>query len=298
MNTEFEPVDERNNQEKVTYTVSRGGVVTLYVEDRVYSVTEDHPSHREIIRKLKAKDFEGIEDMMCYKNVFERAWHAEIKNGEVLVNGVPLHNVLTKRTIELSRKGFPVNFLLKFLENCEKNPSNRAIVELYDFLENRNLPITEDGCFLAYKRVRENWLDIYSGTIENKVGTTVKMVRSAVDDERAHECARGLHVGAIEYVRNYGSGGHVLIVKVDPKNCISVPRDHNAQKLRVCEYEILYELAEEAPLPLPAYGPNGEKISSVKNWKLENDTGETQEEEEVDEHWLDGWDGEEEIALT
>ena len=289
MNQDFNTTDERTNQEKTTYTVSRSGVITVYIEDRVYCVAEDHPSHREITRKLKAKEYDGIEDMMCYNNVFERAWNAEIKNGEVLVNGAPLHNVLTKRTLELSRKGFPVDFLLRFLENCEKNPSNQAIMELYDFLENRNLPITEDGCFLAYKRVRENWLDIYSGTIENKIGTTVKMARSQVDEVRQNTCSHGLHVGALEYVRHYGSGGHILIVKVDPKNCISVPRDHNAQKLRVCEYTILYELLEDVPLPLPVYSSAGEKITSVKDYQSENEVDNFEEDLNEDEHWLDGW---------
>ena len=280
-------IDTRTNKEEITYTVSRGGVITLYIKDKVYCVADDHPSHRLLINKLKDKDYVDLEALVCPSHIFEYAFDAKIIDEEVFVNGKPLHNTLTKRTLELSRKGYDVKFLLSFLANCEKNPSNRAIMELYDFLENRNLPITEDGCFLAYKRVREDWFDIYSGTIKNEIGSTVSMPRLNVDDDRNHQCSYGLHVGALEYVKNYGSGGHILIVKVNPKDCISLPLDHGAQKLRVCQYEILYELVEHEALPFPVYSSSGEKVNSVDTWRSDNET--TDEEEAADEYWTEGW---------
>lgn len=287
MNIEIE--DTRTNQEEVTYVISAGGVITLYLKDKVYCVASDHPNHRLIINKLKAKNYENIENLISFHFLFENAFNANIENGQVVINGEPVNNVLTERALELSRKGFPVHFLMKFLENCQQNPSNRAINELYDFLQNRNLPITDDGCFLAYKRVRSDWMDIYSGKIKNEIGTTISIPRKSVDEERKNTCSYGLHVGALEYVRHYGSGGHVLIVKVNPKNCISVPLDHNAQKLRVCEYSILYEIVEEAPLPLPVYSSTGEKISTVEGWRNENNKEETIEES-ADEYWQEGWE--------
>ncbi len=285
---EHKEIDTRNNKEEITYTVSGGGVITLYVGDEVYCIANDHPSHRLLINKLKNKDFDRIKELACPSHIFEYAFDAKIVGDEIIVNGKPLHNTLATRTLELSRGGFDVKFLLAFLANCEKNPSNKSIMELYDFLENRNLPLTEDGCFLAYKRVREDWFDIYSGTIENKIGSTIKMPRTNVDDDRRHQCSYGLHVGALEYVRGYGSGGHILIVKVNPKDCIAVPLDHNAQKLRVAEYEILYELTEDRALPMPVYSSSGDKVESIADWRSENDVD--AEEEAADEYWAEGWD--------
>ncbi len=288
MNELEQQLDERNNKEDTTFTISKTGVITLYIKDKVYCIANDHPFHRTIIEKLKNKDFDNLENMVCSRQIFEYAFKAEIVNDQIIVNGAPLHNELTKRTLELAHKGYNVEFMLKFLANCEQNPSNKAINELYDFLANRNLPLTEDGCFLAYKRVRDDWYDIYSGTILNKVGTTISIDRKSVDDNRRNECSRGLHVGALEYVRRYGSGGHIVLVKVNPKDCISVPLDHQAQKLRVCSYEILYELNEDEPLPMPVYSSNGSKITSVSSWQKDNEV--STEEEAADEYWAEGWE--------
>ena len=124
-----------------------------------------------------------------------------------------------------------------------KNPSKRAVDELYSFLENHNLGLTLDGCFLAYKSVGSNYLDKYSGTFDNKPGAILEMPRNSVDDESNRTCSHGFHVGALEYS---GPGGwyngpndKVIIVKVNPADAVSVPADHSAQKLRVCKYEVV-----------------------------------------------------------
>jgi hypothetical protein len=135
------------------------------------------------------------------------------------------------------------------------NPSKRATEELYDFLMHKNLPITDDGCFLAYKRVNADWTDLYSNAIDNSIGQIVKMSRRKVDDNREMGCSDGLHVGALEYVEGYGSGGHVLVVKVNPEHVVSVPSDHDCTKVRCCEYEVLSEFKGE--LKRPVYSPDG-----------------------------------------
>ena len=140
------------------------------------------------------------------------------------------------------RDGFPFQPMIKFLGNILENPSNRAVQELYSFLEHKNLPITEDGCFLAYKAVDKNYMDKYSGTIDNSVGQSVTMQRRKVDDNCNNGCSDGLHVGALDYVESYRNEGNedkVVIVKVNPQDVVSVPTDSECQKVRCCSYEVV-----------------------------------------------------------
>ncbi len=74
-----------------------------------------------------------------------------IENGVVLHNGVPVHNVIADRIVTFLDAGLPFEPLVKFLENLLLNPSARAVAEGYEFLENKNLPVTDDGHFIAYK---------------------------------------------------------------------------------------------------------------------------------------------------
>lgn len=142
--------------------------------------------------------------------------------------------------------------MLLFLDNLMSNPSFRAVNETYTFLENQGLPITEDGCFLGYKAVRNNYTDLRTGTFNNNVGQTVKMNRNQVNENYHEDCSYGLHVGSLGYVESFGgfyrgqtpsSGGNrLLIVKVNPKDVVSVPEYAGHTKMRVCEYVVVDEI--------------------------------------------------------
>jgi len=139
-----------------------------------------------------------------------------------------------------------LNPVILFIENLMKNPSRSSVNELYSFLEVCSLPITSDGCFLAYKKVKANYLDIYSGTFLNEVGKTLSMERWEVDDDRNRTCSAGFHVCSFEYLDEYGSSNvdlyKVMVVKVNPADVVSVPSDYNNQKMRVCTYSVVDEI--------------------------------------------------------
>jgi len=136
--------------------------------------------------------------------------------------------------------------MLKFLDNLMQNTRCRAVKELYNFLVHRNLPITEDGCFLAYKSVQLDYLDWHSKSVNNTVGAVVlRMERNEVDDNWRTDCSSGYHVGAMEYVDNFHRhDGHIMIVKVNPKDVVSVP-EGECTKCRTCFYEVVGEMQEE-----------------------------------------------------
>jgi hypothetical protein len=108
-------------------------------------------------------------------------------------------------------------------------------------LEKCNLPITPDGHFLAYKKVRENYKDVHSGTMDNSVGQVVEMERHEVNDNKDQTCSTGLHFCSQSYLTSFG-GERIVIVKINPRDVVSIPSDYNDAKGRACRYEVIGEL--------------------------------------------------------
>jgi hypothetical protein len=140
--------------------------------------------------------------------------------------------------------GFPIEPMVNFMENLMLNPSKRAVTELYGFLEKGNLPITPDGHFLAYKKVKQDYTDCYTGTMDNSVGQVVEMERNSVDDDQNRTCSTGLHFCSREYLNHFG-GERVMILKINPRDVVSIPNDYNDTKGRACRYEVIDEIDKE-----------------------------------------------------
>ena len=277
---------------EVASIVSNSGVITLMYNGSNYTIGTEHRNYEKIKEALALEEYDNLADLVDAGRGIAKFSQGKVQvvDGEVLYQGEPVHNVVTDRLLSLMENGFPFKPLARFLENLMENPSARAVSELYDFLQNKNLPITEDGCFLAYKGTRADGYDRYSGTILNEVGQVIEIPRNKVDDDRAHECSYGLHVGAMEYVKWYCTD-RVIIVKVNPKDCVSVPRDHNAQKLRVCRYEVLS--LYEGDLTEPLYDAEGQKWDHDA-WEKGYPEDWNDVDFEDDEDWDDeDWDDEE-----
>lgn len=268
---------EEKKEMSVATVLTKDGTMTVVLNGTVHTVDTSHPNYTKLREAFKAKDWEQFEKLVNVVQTVAKALGdnktVEVKGNEILVNGSPLHNTLTSRILTMLNEGFEIGPMVKFLENLVKNPSSRAISELYDFLDHKNLPITEDGCFLAYKSVGGDWYSKAAGTLKliqgksnsrgqifNGIGEVIECPRNQVDDERQHECSHGLHVGCLDYSGPQGwyhnPNDHVLIVKINPADCVAVPRDHNAQKLRVCKYEVVGEF--KGALNKPVYKQNEE----------------------------------------
>lgn len=152
---------------------------------------------------------------------------------------------IERRILSLSSEGKSPEPMLRFYERLNKNPSKRSVDQLFPFLEKMNIPITSDGCFLAYKSVRNDYMDKHSGTISNKPGTTVKLPRNLVSDDPKEECHFGLHVGAHGYASTFSD--RLVIAKVDPEHVVCVPYNHHQQKMRVCEYKVIGNYGDKLP---------------------------------------------------
>jgi hypothetical protein len=157
----------------------------------------------------------------------------------------PLHNALVDRIISMREQGFDPGPMVTFLANINLNPSEEAKKDLYGFLETNSLPVTIDGHFLAYKKVRSDFKDGWSGTFDNSPGKTIKMDRAKVVADRNKTCAAGLHVCSGGYLGNSIGGNTIMLIKVHPMNVVSVPTDYKNSKMRTCEYTVVKQLNKE-----------------------------------------------------
>ncbi len=227
--------------------------LTVILDGRSYSI---HKSNQYFEDVKKAWSGRSRNSLLFWVNKAESVKHftngkVELVNGKVMYNGVELHNVIVDRIYKFIIEHLPYEPLIKFLDNLMQNPSDDSKKELYTFLEHRALPITEDGYVLAYKAIKNNWKDKHTGTIDNSIGSKVKMDRSLVDDNKTRHCSSGLHVGSIEYVNGFKSNDdRIVIVSFNPRDAVSVPTDANFTKLRVCEYKVEAEYKKDLEKPL------------------------------------------------
>jgi hypothetical protein len=170
----------------------------------------------------------------------------QVFDGAVTFEGKELNNTLTSRILEFCREGFPFEPLARFMNKLMENPSERSREQVYRFMEVNKLPITEDGDVIFFKVVTKDFKDRHTQKIDNSIGQIVKMDRNLVDDDPSSTCSSGLHCASWSYCKTFGSAEDiVLLVKVNPKNIVSVPVDHNASKVRVCEYEVIKVVGEK-----------------------------------------------------
>ena len=218
--------------------------ITLMVNGTVHTINEQHPNYAAIREAVKTKQTDDIETLINISATVSEFGDGKVtvENGRVLFEGEELHGAVVDRIMDMIREGFDAAPMLAFLENLMKNPSKRAVDELYLWLEKTSLPITEDGHFLAYKKVKDDYTDYYTGKMDNSVGQVVEMARNKVDDDRDRTCSYGLHFCSLSYLPNYYGGlGRVVIVKINPADVVSIPSDYDNAKGRTCRYEVIGE---------------------------------------------------------
>jgi hypothetical protein len=245
------------------YIISDSGVVNAFVGGEAYTFDKNHHNYNALIRHLKSGNVEHFEAAYDVASSVEHFCdgYVHVKNGTLNWNGIPMPELFTDRILDMKKEGFDFDSMLNFMCNLNDNPSDKSILELFDFMQNKNLPITQDGHFLAYKAVRPDFKDIYSGSIDNSVGEVVEVDRSKVDSNRNKHCSAGLHVGAIDY----GDGGNqIVICKVNPADVVSVPSDAKFQKLRACRYEVVAIFEDVFDKSVEVLGSTVDNVSVVK----------------------------------
>ena len=224
----------------------QGKNIILVVDNKSHTISRDtHIAYGKIVDALKAQDWDALRDLVEPKKAIVNfgSGHVSINDNKILWKGQPFHNSLATRMIEMFQEGFPIDPMVRFMENLMDNPSKRSVDQVYGFLEKNKLPITEDGHFLAFKRVRNDFKDIHSGTIDNSVGQVVEMDRNLVDDNPDSHCSTGLHFCSESYLGHFGSSSQpVMILKINPADVVSIPTDYNGAKGRCMRYEVVAQV--------------------------------------------------------
>jgi len=253
----------------------QGSNITVVIGTTPHTVNKSHIAYNKLVAAIKANDWDTVKDIIEPKKAVIKfgQGNIEIEGDKIFWKGREMHNALTKRMVAMIQEDFPIEPLAAFMENLMENPSKRAVTELYGFLEKNTLPITPDGCFLAYKKVRQDYFDCHSGTVLNKPAvymtdedaatlkeaagknnevtvevvdgvTVVSMERNLVDDDQNRTCSTGLHFCSRDYLDHFG-GERIVVLKMNPRDVVSIPNDYNDSKGRCARYEIVDEIDKD-----------------------------------------------------
>lgn len=238
----------------VFYTKHQAGL-TLMINGVPAVVDRTNPNFDLIEADLKAKKYDRVLSLSNTKAAVEKAIaeagegaKLSIRNGQVFWAGPngpeQVQGPLVDRIVKTIRNGSTVQAvkpLIALLSNISRNKAKDLREELYQFLMSGAMPITQDGCFLAYKRVRANFKDCHTGTMDNRPGKLVWQDPKTVDTNRHNECSSGLHFCSRGYLQHFHSGTDTktVVVKVNPRNVYAIPTDYECQKGRASEYYVV-----------------------------------------------------------
>jgi len=223
--------------------VMLGNNITVYVNGTPHDVNKSHLNYNELVEAIKNGDWDTVKEVIDPTKALLKYGNGRVSicGEELFYDDVELSSVLAHQIIRMYKEGFDIDPFIRFVENLMENPSKRAVEELYNFLDKGKMPITPDGCFLAYKRVRDNYTDVHSGKFNNSVGQTVTMPRNQVDEDKDRTCSTGLHFCSMGYLNSFG-GSRIMVLKINPKDVVSIPSDYGDTKGRCCGYEVIGEL--------------------------------------------------------
>lgn len=220
--------------------------LTVFVDGKPYTINKQAHTYEMVLKAIRA----GNEDQLraavniresIVTKLSKATSKVRIENGKIFYIDREITGLIASRIFEVLRLGLDVTPMVTFIENLMQNPSKRAVDELFGFLTACSLPITEDGHFLAYKRVRADYLDCHSRTIDNSLGTVVEMQRNMVDEDQNNTCSYGLHFCSYDYLKSF-SGERIMVLKINPADVVAIPVDYNNSKGRTCRYEVVGEL--------------------------------------------------------
>lgn len=251
------------------YIVAKNNI-TFFHNGRPINVQKGTSQYAKVLKAFdlpEDKQDEAIAEILEAPKFETKAAEKEgftFVDSNVYVDGELLPQVLIDKINSLKREGLPITLFLNFWRELRQNPDYVVVNDrgLYDFLSYRELPITEDGCIIAYRGVNKDYWSRSgnpatkvlqgktnkSGQIYNGIGEVIEIVRNQVTTDRSVHChSQSLHIGSLDYAKGWGD--RVVVVKVNPKDVVSVASDCGCQKLRVCKFEVLSDFESEIIAP-------------------------------------------------
>lgn len=274
-----------------------GDSITVFLDGKSYTINKQADTYDAVLAAVRASDENKLRDAVNIRQSIVKALNS--KSGKVRIEGSSIFygdreitGLVATRVFDVIKLGLDVTPMVRFIENLMLNPSKRAVDELFLFLDACRLPITADGHFLAYKRVRGDYHDVHSGTMDNSVGNILEMPRNLVDEDKNRTCSAGLHFCSYDYLAHFG-GERIVALKINPADVVAIPADYNNSKGRTCRYEVVSELPlDEYRMPATkiADGYTNEFDNGWNDPEVDSDENEEEWDESEDESWEESWD--------
>ena len=229
----------------IPWTLS-GSTLALVLDGQPKTLETDHPNFAAVLSALRCGDWDLIPSLIDIAQNITNLADGRIKvcGDEVFYLGQPIANSLTDRMLCMIREGVKtLSPMCNFLENCMANPNKGAVDRIFTFLEKSHLPLTPDGCFLAYRGVNKDFTDKHTGKFDNSPGKIVKQDRKLCDEDSHQCCSQGLHFCSLPYLGPVGgwAGGtdNIIVIKINPRDVTAVPYSYGDTKGRCCRFEVL-----------------------------------------------------------
>lgn len=236
--------------QRFPHTISQTNI-TVFVSGQVVKMPKTHMGFRALAEHLQKEvhDAETILSLADKREALARltAGKVTVMGNTVYYAGVPVHDALATRLVQLVDMGHDATPWALFMDKLHQNPSEGSKERLYEFIDAWDVPLSPDGDFIVFKGVRQNYTDVHSGTFDNSPGQTVEQARDlCVEDPNVH-CAAGLHVCASHYLDGFwgSTSNRVIACKVNPRDVVSVPHDYKLSKMRTCRYVVLGDIEDE-----------------------------------------------------
>lgn len=235
--------------------------LTIYASAEQITIPADSPDYAralELIDQGRMAEAYAIAESyraeaekarMALSMVHGRAVKVEIVHGQLLVDGKYSTGAAADKILSFSKRKLPVKAMMAFVARLQKNPSYRAREDMFAWIDANNMPITPDGCFLAFKIVRGDYWDIYTGnTFLHTVGSVIEMPREQVDDNPNNTCSAGAHFCGENYLPHYASAydSRIVVLKIAPEDVVAFPYDYNLAKGRAYKYEVIDEMSRKS----------------------------------------------------
>lgn len=239
---------------KLPVIYKKNSFITVVIGKKPITLISSDINFDSAVNAYKAQNWAELELIIDRPKLIERYSDGDIKvfDGEVTFKGTPVHNYVATKIQEFLNDEFDITVLVKFLNSLMNNPNPNVQSSLFQFLESNNLPLTEDGGFLAYKLTTNDCKPIYhdDGATVYAVGKTMEMDKDKVfgNKDRSDCGGEGYYFGNKTYwngcfdeENRYTGDGRMFIVKLMPEWVGNIPDSDAGKKGRAYKMIVLDE---------------------------------------------------------
>lgn len=244
------------------------GATVIFSDGTIQQISQDNANYGRVVSILTGTPIDQIDEaallellipaLSVGKNLNRLSERVAFDGANILFDGDVVADAIAEHILRIVKEGGnPDSYkaLVAFMEKLYTNPSESSRNSLYDFIVRHNITIDPDGDFYAYKGVKSDLGSVWegfgivdgvsmNGSLPNKPGSILEIPRSKVNADNAIGCGTGLHAGTYAYAEGWARGV-LLLVKINPRDVVSVPSCSSYQKLRTCRYKVISQTTQQ-----------------------------------------------------